>query len=51
VQGYVYNAWQRAADIYELWGESEQVQAALKASAYQRFNQRFWMEDEGFYDS
>ncbi len=51
VQGYVYDAWQRAAGIYEIWGKSEQAQQLrLKAEQlYQRFNDRFWMEDEGFY--
>ncbi len=51
VQGYVYDAWQRAAAIYELWGQQEQAQTLRsKASKlYQHFNERFWMEDEGFY--
>ncbi len=60
VQGYVYDAWRRAANIYEIWGRSD-VEAAdsfreraqkLHSQAdalYQRFNERFWMEDEGFY--
>ncbi len=51
VQGYVYDAWHRAADIYEVWGESEQAQK-LRSKAnelYQRFNEQFWIEDEGFY--
>lgn len=51
VQGYVYDAWQKAALIYEVWGEKEQAnklrQKALEL--YQRFNDRFWMESEGFY--
>ncbi len=51
VQGYVYDAWQRAAEIYELWGEPEPANRLReKANAlYQRFNDRFWMEDAGFY--
>jgi glycogen debranching enzyme len=50
VQGYVYDAWQRAADLYELWGDERAQKLRSKASAlYQRFNERFWMEDEGFY--
>lgn len=51
VQGYVYDAWRRAADIYEVLGQSERAKQ-LRSSAddlYQRFNERFWMEDEGFY--
>ena len=51
VQGYVYDAWRRAADIYKIWGQSERVKTLhQKADAlYQQFNERFWMEDEGFY--
>ncbi|WP_224089152.1 glycogen debranching N-terminal domain-containing protein [Nostoc sp. MS1] len=51
VQGYVYDAWLKAALIYEVWGEQEQAQKLRqKAQAlYQRFNDRFWMEEEGFY--
>lgn len=51
VQGYVFAAWQSAAEIYQVWGESEIAQK-LRAKAinlYQRFNDRFWMENEGFY--
>ncbi len=51
VQGYVYDAWQRAAEIYEVWGQSDRAMT-LRSKAedlYQRFNERFWMEDEGFY--
>lgn len=51
VQGYVYDAWLRAADIYEVWGQGDRAkQLRQKAEdLYQRFNDRFWMEDEGFY--
>jgi len=51
VQGYVYDAWQRAAQIYEVWGQRERAQK-LRAQAeelYQRFNDRLWLEEEGFY--
>lgn len=51
VQGEVYRAWQDAATIYELWGEIERARE-LRSQAdalYQRFNERFWMEEEGFY--
>jgi glycogen debranching enzyme len=51
VQGYVYDAWLRAADIYEVWGEDNQAKSLRQKASdlYQRFNDRFWMEDEGFY--
>ncbi|MEJ1932537.1 glycogen debranching N-terminal domain-containing protein [Nostoc sp. NIES-2111] len=51
VQGYVYDAWLKAALIYEVWGEQEQAKKLRQKAEelYQRFNDRFWMEDEGFY--
>ena len=50
-QGQVYNAWQKAADLYDVRGQPERAKSLRqKADAlYQRFNDRFWMEDEGFY--
>ncbi len=59
VQGYVYDAWRRAANIYEIWGhdvedadsfmERAQRLNSQADALYQRFNEHFWMEDEGFY--
>lgn len=51
VQGYVYDAWLRAAELYDHWGKTDRAQELRqKAKAlYERFNDRFWMEDEGFY--
>lgn len=51
VQGYVYDAWLKAALIYEVWGEKERSQKLRQKaeSLYQRFNEQFWMESEGFY--
>lgn len=50
VQGYVYDAWKRAAQIYEVWGEPEAARLRQKADRlYQQFNERFWMADAGFY--
>jgi glycogen debranching enzyme len=51
VQGYVYNAWLRAAEIYAIWGETETAQKLRQRAEdlYQRFNDRFWMEEAGFY--
>ncbi len=51
VQGYVYSAWRDAAKLYEVWGDVKQAkQLRQKADdLYQHFNDRFWMEDEGFY--
>jgi len=51
VQGYVYNAWNCAAEIYDVWGNTERAKELRHRAdeLYQRFNDRFWMEDEGFY--
>jgi glycogen debranching enzyme len=51
VQGYVYDAWNRAAEIYEIWGESKSAKRLRQRAEtlYQQFNERFWMEDVGFY--
>jgi glycogen debranching enzyme len=50
-QGQVYDAWQRAADIYDIRGESDRAQSLRQKAEvlYQKFNDRFWMADEGFY--
>ena len=50
-QGQVYDAWRRAADLYDIRGQPERAQVLRqKADALsERFNTRFWMEDEGFY--
>jgi glycogen debranching enzyme len=51
VQGYVYDAWLRAALIYEVWGEKEQAKKLRQKAEelYQRFNEQFWMDSVGFY--
>lgn len=51
VQGYVYNAWKCAASLYDLWGDAERAKTLRQKAddLYQRFNDRFWMEDVGFY--
>jgi glycogen debranching enzyme len=50
-QGQVYFAWQLAADLYDVRGQPERAQVLRqKAEAlYQRFNDQFWMADDGFY--
>ncbi len=51
VQGEIYQAWLGAANIYQVWGESQRAKELRQKAEelYQRFNERFWMEDEGFY--
>jgi len=51
LQGYVYDAKQRMADIYDVLGQAEKA-ARLRAEArtlYERFNDAFWWEAEGTY--
>jgi glycogen debranching enzyme len=51
VQAYVFLAKARMADVFEALGDRERA-IALNAEADElkrRFNQAFWMEDEGYY--
>ena len=51
LQGYVYDAWLRMADIYEALGRDARAgELRSKADAlFVKFNEVFWNEDEGFY--
>jgi glycogen debranching enzyme len=51
LQGYVYDAWRRMAEIYDALGKPRRASALrAKASAlYRRFNEQFWDEEQGFY--
>ncbi|WP_295614430.1 glycogen debranching N-terminal domain-containing protein [Chamaesiphon sp. GL140_3_metabinner_50] len=50
-QGQVYDAWRRAADLYDVLGKTDRARALRQQAdgLYVRFNDRFWMADEGFY--
>ncbi|MGA2549670.1 MAG: glycogen debranching N-terminal domain-containing protein [Burkholderiaceae bacterium] len=51
LQGYVYDAWLRMAQIYDVLGQPDKA-AALRAKAaalYDKFNNAFWNEEAGFY--
>jgi glycogen debranching enzyme len=51
LQGYVYDAWKRTAQLYDALGRHERA-AALRRKAdelFSRFNEKFWDESEGFY--
>jgi glycogen debranching enzyme len=51
LQGYVYNAWVRMAEVFDALGKPERAQA-LRAKAdalFERFNAAFWSEELGFY--
>ena len=51
LQGYVYDAWVRMAEIFEVIGKKPRA-AELRGKAeilFRRFNETFWNEDEGYY--
>jgi glycogen debranching enzyme len=51
LQGYVYDAWVRMAEIFDVLGKSGRAQA-LRAKAhvlFKRFNEAFWDEELGCY--
>ncbi len=51
LQGYVFDAWTRMAEIYDALGKPDRAaELRQKAAAlYQRFNELFWNEAEGYY--
>jgi glycogen debranching enzyme len=51
LQGYVYDAWVRMAEVFDALGKPDRAQE-LRAKAgalFDRFNEAFWDEDLGFY--
>jgi glycogen debranching enzyme len=51
LQGYVYDAWVRMAEVFEALGHPDRA-AELRQKAvalFARFNESFWDEDAGFY--
>ena len=51
LQGYVYDAKTRMAEVFQMLGDNTRAQAMLQQAATlkRNFNQLFWMEDEGCY--
>src|SRR5579875_463109 len=51
LQGYVFDAWMRMAEIFEHLGESERARNLIRKAGEmrERFERRFWCEDVGFY--
>jgi glycogen debranching enzyme len=51
LQGYVYNAWIRMAEVFDALGKPERAQRlrAKAATLLDRFNEVFWDEELGFY--
>jgi len=51
LQGYVYDAWLRMAQIYDALEKPDRAEALRKKAAalYEKFNADFWNEEAGFY--
>src|SRR5581483_7835334 len=51
LQGYVYSAWLRMAEIFDALGKPDRARAlrAKAAALFERFNEAFWDEELGFY--
>src|SRR3989441_4622737 len=51
LQGYVYDAWIRMAEVFEALGKPDRAKAlrAKAAALFERFNDAFWDEELGFY--
>lgn len=51
LQGYVFDAWMRMAEVFDALGERElATELRTKAAKLQvRFEERFWCEDIGYY--
>jgi len=51
LQGYVYNAWVRMAEMFDALGNTDRAQRlrAKAAALFERFNAAFWDEELGFY--
>jgi glycogen debranching enzyme len=51
LQGYVYDAWLRMAEIFDVLGKPSRARdlRAKAAMLFERFNEVFWDEDLGFY--
>jgi len=51
LQGYVYNAWIRMAEVFDALGKSDRAQTlrAKAAVLFDHFNEAFWDEELGFY--
>jgi len=51
LQGYVYNAWRRMAEIFDELGKPDRAEELRRKaeSLFKRFNDAFWDEELGFY--
>lgn len=51
LQGYVYDAWRRMAEVFDALNQPDRA-AGLRekaAALFRKFNEVFWIEDLGFY--
>ncbi len=51
LQGYVYDAWLRMAEIYDELDDKQRANALRQKAAalFEKFNEDFWDEESGFY--
>jgi glycogen debranching enzyme len=51
LQGYVFDAWLRMAEMFSAVGDPERASVLRRKAQdlYQRFNEKFWDEETGFY--
>ncbi len=51
LQGYVYDAWLRMAEVYDELGKAKKAERlrGKAAAMFKAFNEAFWSEDLGFY--
>ena len=51
LQGYVYDAWLRMAEVYDVLGNPARARELRSKAAglFERFNQAFWDDEFGFY--
>ena len=51
LQGYVFDAWLRMAEVYDALGQSDRAGELRRKAAelHRRFNEAFWDEEAGFY--
>jgi glycogen debranching enzyme len=51
LQGYVYDAWRRMAEVFDALGEADRAAELRRKAAdlFRRFNEAFWDEAGGFY--
>ena len=51
LQGYVYSAWVRMAEVFDALGRPDRAHALREKAAilFDRFNEAFWDEELGFY--